>query len=343
MEAMYYEKLSDNTVKCHLCPHNCTIKEGNRGICNARKNIDGRLISLNYGKQTAYAYDPIEKKPLYHFYPGRDIFSIGSFGCNLHCDFCQNWGIAHGKALSMEIEDEDILLLGQSKNSIGIAYTYNEPTISYEYIYHISKLAKERGLKNVLITNGFINEEPLMGILPYIDAMNIDLKSINEDFYKRICKGKLDPVLKTIEIAVRHTHVEITTLIIEGENSSEEELESLTSWLGNINREIPFHISKYFPNYKMQLPPTSYNALIKAKDIAEKYLDYVYIGNIWGTDNNTYCPNCNTQLINRQGPGEILDLVNGKCKKCGEKINITPPCHPEGKPPCHPEAKPKDL
>ena len=322
MEAMYYEKGKDNTVKCHLCPHNCTIKEGKVGICKVRKNIEGKLISLNYGKQTSYAYDPIEKKPLYHFYPGRDIFSIGSFGCNLNCDFCQNWEIAHGTTLTMEIEDEDILLLGKSKNSIGIAYTYNEPTISYEYIYHISKLAKEKGLKNVLVTNGFINEEPLKEILPYIDAMNIDLKSMNEDFYKKICKGRLNPVLKTIEIAAKHTHVEITTLIIDGVNSSEEEIEALTNWIGNINREIPFHISKFFPHYKMQIPQTSYNTLIKAKDIAKKYLDYVYIGNVWGTDNNTYCPNCQSQLINRQGLGEIVDIKDGKCKVCGREINV---------------------
>ena len=322
MEAMYYEKGKDNTVKCHLCPHNCTIKEGKVGICKVRKNIEGKLISLNYGKQTSYAYDPIEKKPLYHFYPGRDIFSIGSFGCNLKCDFCQNWEIAHATTLTMEIEDEDILLLGKSKNSIGIAYTYNEPTISYEYIYHISKLAKEKGLKNVLVTNGFINEEPLKEILPYIDAMNIDLKSMNEDFYKKICKGRLNPVLKTIEIAAKHTHVEITTLIIDGVNSSEEEIEALTNWIGNINREIPFHISKFFPHYKMQIPQTSYNTLIKAKDIAKKYLDYVYIGNVWGTDNNTYCPNCQSQLINRQGLGEIVGIKDGKCKVCGREINV---------------------
>jgi len=322
MEAMYYEKGKDNTVKCHLCPHNCTIKEGKVGICKVRKNIEGKLISLNYGKQTSYAYDPIEKKPLYHFYPGRDIFSIGSFGCNLNCDFCQNWEIAHGTTLTMEIEDEDILLLGKSKNSIGIAYTYNEPTISYEYIYHISKLAKEKGLKNVLVTNGFINEEPLKEILPYIDAMNIDLKSMNEDFYKKICKGRLNPVLKTIEIAAKHTHVEITTLIIDGVNSSEEEIEALTNWIGNINREIPFHISKFFPHYKMQIPQTSYNTLIKAKDIAKKYLDYVYIGNVWGTDNNTYCPNCQSQLINRQGLGEIVGIKDEKCKVCGREINV---------------------
>lgn len=322
MEAMYYTKEKNNIVKCNLCPHNCTIKEGNRGICNVRENVHGTLISLNYGKHTCYAYDPIEKKPLYHFYPGREIFSIGSFGCNLDCDFCQNWEITHGKPLNIEIEDSDLLILAKSNDSLGVAYTYNEPTISYEYVYHISKLVKEIGLKNVLITNGFIEEEPLREILPYIDAMNIDLKSMNRDFYSKICKGRLDPVLRTIEIAKQYTHVEITTLIIEGVNSSEEEIEKLASWIGNIDRETPFHISKYFPNYKMHLPETSYETLIKTKNIAEKYLDYVYIGNIWGADNNTYCPNCNYQLVNRQGLVEIVGIKKSKCKNCGRDISI---------------------
>lgn len=322
MECMYYDKEKNNTVKCHLCPHNCTIKEGSIGICRVRKNIGGTLISLNYGKHTSYAYDPIEKKPLYHFYPGRDIFSIGSFGCNFGCDFCQNWEIAHEESLTMEMDDGDLLLLGQSKGSIGLAYTYNEPTISYEYIYHISKLAKKHGLKNVLITNGFISPEPLKEILPYIDAMNIDLKSMDYDFYREICKGRLEPVLNTIEIAKKHTHVEITTLIIEGENSKEEEMEALAQWIGNIDEATPLHISKYFPNYKMKLPETKYEVLVKAKEIAKKYLDYVYIGNVWGTDNNTYCPSCQHQIINRHGAAEIVGIKDGKCSKCGKTINI---------------------
>lgn len=322
MEAMYYTKEKNNTVRCYLCPHNCIIKEGSRGMCNVRENVKGQLMALNYGKHTSYAYDPVEKKPLYHFYPGRDIFSIGSFGCNLHCDFCQNWEIAHGESLTIEMEDKDLLLLAKSKGSIGIAYTYNEPTISYEYLYHICKLVKAIGLKNVLITNGFIEEEPLREILPFIDAMNIDLKAMNQDFYKKICKGNLEPVLGTIKIAKEYTHVEVTTLIIDGLNSREEEIEKLAAWLGNLDRGIPLHISKYFPNYKMDLPATSYETLIRTKEIAEKYLDYTYIGNIWGTDNNTYCPSCNSQLVNRQGTGEIVGLKKSKCKHCGEKINI---------------------
>lgn len=309
-------------VKCHLCPHNCTIQDGNIGICKARKNINGTLISLNYGKITSYAYDPIEKKPLYHFYPGSNILSIGSFGCNLACDFCQNWEIAHEDSLTMEIEDDDIILLGKSRGSIGIAYTYNEPSISYEYVYHMAKLAKREGLKNVLVTNGYINEEPLKQLLPHIDGMNIDLKSIEDDYYKRICKGSLKPVQRTIELASKSTHVEITTLIVEGENSSEDEIDKLAQWIGSIDKATPLHLSKYFPAYKMKLPETTYDTLVRAKEIAKKYLDYVYIGNVWGIDNNTYCPNCTNQLINRYDRGEVKGIKDNRCVKCGEKINI---------------------
>lgn len=322
MEARYYEKLKDRRVECHLCPHNCRLAEGQQGICRVRENREGRLISLNYGKQSSYAYDPIEKKPLYHFYPGREIFSIGSYGCNLHCDFCQNWQIAHGRAMTMEIEDQDILLLSQAKNSIGIAYTYNEPTVSYEYILHMAKLIRARGLKNVLVTNGYINEEPLRELLPYIDGMNIDLKAMDDRFYRRICKGSLDPVLRTIEIAAKHTHVEVTSLLIDGVNSSDKEIGELSKWLARISPDIPFHISRFFPAYKMEGSETSYETMIRAKEIAEEYLSYVYIGNVWGTDNNTYCPQCGFQLVNREGLGELVGIEKGKCKKCGEEIQL---------------------
>lgn len=322
MECMYYEKDIDNMVKCHLCPHNCIIKEGETGVCKVRKNIEGKLISLNYGKVTSYAYDSIEKKPLYHFYPGTNILSIGSFGCNLSCDFCQNWQIAHESSLTMEIEDEDILKMAKSRDSIGVAYTYNEPTIFYEYIYHMSKLIKTQGLKNILVTNGYINEEPLKKLLPFIDVMNIDLKSIEDDFYNRMCGGKLEPVQKTIELASKSTHIEITILIIEGENSSEEEIEKLSRWIASIDRTIPLHLSKYHPVYKMKIPETKNEVLIKAKEIAKKYLDHVYIGNVWGVDDNTYCPNCNNTLVYRYSNPEVIGIENGKCNKCGEKSNI---------------------
>ena len=174
----------------------------------------------------------------------------------------------------------------------------------------------------MLVTNGYIEEEPLKELLPYIDAMNIDLKSMKDDFYKRICKGKLEPVLRTIELAAKSTHVELTTLIIEGENSSEEEIEELAQWIASINKGIPLHLSKYFPAYKMALPATSYEVLMRAKEIASKHLDYVYIGNVWGIDNNTYCPNCSNELVNRYSRGEIRGIQDGKCSQCGYPLNI---------------------
>lgn len=220
------------------------------------------------------------------------------------------------------MEDDDIILLGKSLGSIGIAYTYNEPIVSYEHVYHVCKIAKDNGLKNVLVTNGYINSEPLRELLPYIDAMNIDLKSFDENFYKKICKGSLEPVKKTIEEAAKYTHVEITNLIIEGLNSTEKEIEELASWIASIDRSIPLHLTKYFPSYRMSLPETSYDALLRAKSIAKKYLDYVYIGNVMGIDNNTYCPNCFNELINRDIRGKVTGIKDNRCSRCGAKIGI---------------------
>lgn len=322
MEAMYYEKRDDKIVKCKLCPHGCVIRDGDMGVCRVRENSGGTLISLNYGKIASFAYDPIEKKPLYHFYPGSKILSIGTYGCNLKCDFCQNWEISQKKSMTMELEDEDILLMAKSRGSIGIAYTYNEPSISYEYVLHLCKLVKSRGLKNVLVTNGYINEEPLKELLPYVDAMNIDLKSIEDGFYRRICKGKLEPVMNTIKMAAKQVHVEITNLIIDGLNSSEDQIDRLAKWISEIDDNIPIHLTKYFPAYKMNLPPTSYDTLMRAKKTAEKHLKYVYVGNVMGIDRNTYCPSCSYEVVNRSITGQITGIKDGKCSNCGHAINM---------------------
>jgi pyruvate formate lyase activating enzyme len=322
MEAMYYEKRDDKIVKCKLCPHGCVIRDGDMGVCRVRKNIEGTLISLNYGKIASFAYDPIEKKPLYHFYPGSKILSIGTYGCNLKCDFCQNWEISQKKSMTVEMEDEDILLLAKSRGSIGVAYTYNEPSISYEYVLHLCKLVKSRGLKNVLVTNGYINEEPLKELLPYVDAMNIDLKSIEDGFYRRICKGKLEPVMNTIKMAAKQVHVEITNLIIDGLNSSEDQIDRLAKWISKIDDNIPLHLTKYFPAYRMNLPPTSYDTLMRAKKTAEKHLKYVYVGNVMGIDRNTYCPSCSYEVVNRSITGQITGIKDGKCSNCGHAINM---------------------
>jgi len=321
-EAKYYKKGKDKEVYCVLCPHYCKINDGKIGKCRVRKNVDGTLYTLNYGKITSYAYDPIEKKPLYHFYPGSNIFSVGSFGCNLACDFCQNWEIVYEQSLTIDMSDEEIISLAKAKDSIGIAFTYNEPSIWLEYVLNISKKIKEEGLKNILVTNGYINQEPLEELLPYIDAMNIDLKSINNFYYKHYCKGTIEPVLRTIELAARNTHVEITTMLIDNENSSLEEIDTLAKRIGEINRSIPLHFSRYYPAYKMKNPPTKIEVLIEARNIAKEYLDYVYIGNVWGIDNNTYCPKCHEKLVDRTLKREVLSIEDDKCKKCQYKINL---------------------
>ncbi|TFZ41405.1 AmmeMemoRadiSam system radical SAM enzyme [Soehngenia longivitae] len=320
-EAKFYENKGDYVI-CKLCPHNCKIKNGSTGICKVRKNIDGVLYSTNYEKITSIGLDPIEKKPLYHFYPGTKIFSIGSFGCNFRCDYCQNYEIVEGEALAIDLSIEKIIQLEEETNSIGMAFTYNEPTIFYEMVEDLAKEMRNRGKKNVLVTNGFINKEPLTHLLPLIDAMNIDLKAMSDDFYKKICKGKLDPVLETIKLSATKTHVEVTTLLIDEYNTSEEEIERLSYFLSNIDKDIVLHFSRYFPKHKMNNPATNLSTLTKAKEIAKKHLNYVYIGNVFGFDNSTYCPYCNSKLIDRNFKTQIVGIEKNRCSHCGQEIPI---------------------
>lgn len=274
-------------LQCFLCPHNCVINTEKLGVCRARKNIDGKLYSLNYGNITSIALDPIEKKPLYRFHPGKLILSVGSFGCNLKCSFCQNWTIAHDAPDTVEITPQQLVRKAEEyipQGNIGIAYTYNEPLIWYEFVYETSRLAKEKSRKdlvNVLVTNGFINIKPLEDLLPFIDAMNIDVKAFNNSFYKDICKGSLDNVRETVEIASNRCHVEVTTLVVPGFNDSIQEIEDMARWLASVSPEIPLHLSRFFPNYKMyDIPPTPIETLEHARDRAMKYLKYVYLGNV---------------------------------------------------------------
>jgi len=320
-EAKFYENKGEY-VFCVLCPHNCKIKNGSTGICKVRKNINGVLYSLNYEKITSVALDPIEKKPLFHFYPGTKIFSIGSFGCNFRCDYCQNYEIVYGENLAIDLSIEKIIQLEEESDSIGMAYTYNEPTIFYEMVEELAKEMKNRGKKNVLVTNGFINKEPLLNILPLIDAMNIDLKAMTDDFYKKICKGHLDPVLETIKLAASKTHVEVTTLLIDEYNTSEDEIEKLSYFLSNIDKNIVLHFSRYFPKHKMTKPATNLNTLIRAKEIAQRHINYVYIGNVFGFDNSTYCPNCHEKLIDRNFKLEIVGIEKNRCIHCGLEIPV---------------------
>lgn len=324
-EALYYKKKDDGII-CLLCPQSCYLKEGQRGLCRVRRVEEGKLYSLNYGKVGAMALDPIEKKPLYHFYPGSQIFSLGTAGCNLSCGFCQNWQLARGEgrdAKDLSPNELTHLLKKESslQNQLGVAYTYAEPSVWYEYILDCAPTVRKLGMKNVLITNGYINPEPLEEILPFIDAVNIDVKAFTEDFYKRNCSGSLEPVLKTVKRAVESCHVEITYLLIPGENDSERELNLFADWLGNLDRDIPLHFSRYFPNYKMEKPPTSPATLYAARSIAQKYLNYIYIGNMPGDDYaNSYCPCCSHLLVKRKAHSIEQNFEGDFCPDCGDEV-----------------------
>jgi len=272
-------------VKCEICPHHCVLEDGQTGICRARKNSGGEIICENYGRVTSIALDPIEKKPLRRFYPGSKILSVGSYGCNLRCPFCQNSDIAmaSGNKIETKFVPPEILIEKAleltTQGNIGIAYTYNEPLVGYEYVYDCSKLAKQNKLKNVIVTNGTICEKPLKELLPFIDAMNIDLKCFTERFYKMI-GGDLETVKQTIKLASNVCHVEITTLIVPGENDGEAEIVELSEWLASVNPEIPLHITRFFPRWKMtDKDATPVKTIYNLAHSARKHLQYVYEGN----------------------------------------------------------------
>jgi len=281
-EALYYKKLEDNKVQCQLCPKRCIIVPGKRGFCTVRKNVDGVLYSEIYGQTTSVALDPIEKKPLYRFHPGTFILSLGTRGCNFACPYCQNWHISQDPdAFTQPITTDEIIRQAKKAKSIGIAYTYNEPIIWYEFVLDTAQVAKNEGLKNVLVTNGYINPEPLRELMPFIDALNIDLKSMEDSFYRKYCSATLQPVLETIKTAAKSAHVELTNLVIPTLNDKEENFVKLRDWIfENLGAEAPLHFSRYFPCYKMRIPPTPLKALERAREIVVQKLKYVYLGNI---------------------------------------------------------------
>lgn len=323
--AKYWEALAGNRVRCLLCPQNCVIKEGGSGFCRARSNHGGKLYSENYGWATSVALDPIEKKPLYHFKPGKPILSLGSFGCNFRCLYCQNHSISQQKTAGRYFDPETILaLIAQFEDNVGVAFTYNEPLIWFEFIFDAAKLIKEKKPEAsvVLVTNGFINQAPLAELLPYIDALNIDLKSFNDDTYRSLCKGRLNPVLETIQTASKKCHVEVTTLVLTDTNDSPEEIGRIAEFLASVDKRIPLHLSRYYPNYLLKKPATSGDVLFKAHAAARKHLDYVYIGNHPEADTNTYCPNCGNLLIERKFYFTKNHLQEPACPRCGEKVPV---------------------
>lgn len=325
-EARYWKKLEeDNKVRCFICPHTCKISPDNTGLCNNEKNVGGVLYELHYGEISALGMDPIEKKPLYHFYPGRMILSVGTVGCNLGCDFCQNYHLVRAEVPTDKAEPKDIVNAARKKNSFAIAYTYNEPFISFEFVLDCCKMAREAGLKNVLVTNGFYNPKPFEELLPYVDAMNIDLKANKDDFYKNLCQGRLGPVKKTIERAIKSPClVEITTLLITGENDSDQELTELIDYVASLGKDIPLHFSAYRPMYKRDNPPTPRERLDKAYEIATGKLNWVYIGNvIMDKGRDSICPHCGAVLVSRSGYATRVENLEGQtCKKCGNNVRF---------------------
>jgi pyruvate formate lyase activating enzyme len=319
-----FQRREGDKIVCTLCPHMCRLSEGKRGICRGRMVVDDELIAVNYGLTPSLSVDPVEKKPLYHFHPGASILSLGPAGCNFRCEFCQNWEISQTDFPTRRVDPAMLLRYAREAGAIGISYTYTEPLIWFEFVYDCAKAFHEAGMKNAMVSNGYVNPEPLAELLPLIDAWNIDLKSIRPEFYKRLTGGSLEPVLKTIAAANGSALVELTNLVIPGENDSEEELRELVGWVADLDRTIPLHFSRYHPDYKCSRPPTPAATLELAYRLARERLDYVYVGNIFiaGTD-TTHCPNCGKAVIERSGFGmRSINLNGDRCAFCDSRCRI---------------------
>lgn len=337
MEALLYQKLDDNKVKCNLCNHRCIIKEGKRGKCKVRENRSGTLETLVYKRLIATHIDPVEKKPVYHLYPGSLSYSVATVGCNFKCRFCQNSDIAQElpKQVSVDVDGmvaggfftpEAIVMDAKKSNCKSIAYTYSEPTIYFEFAYNTAKLAKENNIKNVFVTNGYMTPEAIHMIAPYLDAANVDLKAFNDSFYEELCGGRLEHVKESITLLKSMgILVEITTLLIPGLNDDKEELKNLATFIAEcVGAETPWHISRFHPTYKLtDRPPTPLKTLDTAREIGlEAGLKYVYTGNVPGEGGeNTHCHNCGKLLIKRWGFTVVENHVsNNRCPSCDTEV-----------------------
>jgi pyruvate formate lyase activating enzyme len=332
LPARFWESLEDRKVQCHLCAHECKIDPEKRGLCHVRQNRDGELFSLNYGKIIAEHIDPIEKKPLFHFLPGTRSYSIATVGCNFMCLHCQNYDISqyprlHGGLIrGEEREPEAIVAYALASHSASISYTYTEPTIFMEYAQDVGKLAREQGLKNVFVSNGFMTEASATALAEFIDGDNVDLKSMRDDFYRKVCKARLQPVLDTIaRLKKLGVWLEVTTLVIPGQNDSPEELTEIAQFIKGVGPDIPWHVTAFHPTFKMMdRPATPAATLRRAREIGLKEgLRYVYTGNIPGEGGeSTYCYSCQEVLIERLGYSiRRYHLQDGKCPKCRTPID----------------------
>jgi pyruvate formate lyase activating enzyme len=321
------ERVTGNKLQCLLCPHLCKIGEGKTGICGVRKNTGKTIELLTYSVISGYSLDPVEKKPFYHFYPGFNIMSIGSYGCNMRCDFCQNFNISQKIPESIIADsspDEIVKNALSAKKNIGLAFTYNEPGIWFEFVMDTATMAKEKGLRTGMVTNGYINRGPLTELLKVIDAFNVDLKAFNETFYKNLAGASIEPVKNSLkQIAKSGRHLEITTLLIPGQNDNIAEMENQVKWIAaELGDEIPFHLSRYFPMYKRDDPITPHETLFSHFEIASRHLKYVYMGNTMSeTGQDTKCPDCKSVITKRSGYyTRHLTTCNGKCTVCGKEI-----------------------
>ena len=329
-EALLYKKLESKLVHCYLCAHQCRIADKKFGFCGVRQNMDGVLYTYVYASPCAMHVDPIEKKPLYHFFPGSTSFSIATIGCNFRCRFCQNWEISQssirdgGDLREEEFLPSEVVKEAQRYKCRSISYTYTEPTIFFEYALETAKLAKDKGLYNNFVTNGYMTDECLKMLKPYLDAANVDLKFFKDSSYKKICAGSLEPVLNSIRTMHKlGIWVEVTTLVVPGENDSEEELTGIAQFIASIDKNMPWHVSRFHPDYKFtDNEATSEATLKKAQEIGFKAgLNYVYVGNIYGWGNDTSCHNCKKLLVKRE-VFTVLEnnIKQGKCAFCNTVI-----------------------
>jgi len=328
-EALYWVGLGGNRVQCQLCPRRCILSPNQKGFCRGRKNIKGKLYTLNYAQPVAVHVDPIEKKPLAHVYPGTKSFSIATAGCNLRCKFCQNWEISQLDPESVKVKPvspEKIVALAKETNCKTIAFTYTEPIIFYEYMLDIAKIAKAEGVKCVMHSAGYVNEKPLREVAKYLTAANIDLKGFSDKYYASFCEGSLDTVLNTLKVLKEEgVWLEITNLLIPGANDSNEDITKLCRWVKkNLGTETPIHFARFFPLYKLtNLSPTPLETLLRAQEIAEKEgIKFIYIGNVpQQVGEDTACPKCGKTIIKRVGYNVLENLLKkGKCPFCGHKI-----------------------
>jgi pyruvate formate lyase activating enzyme len=332
VEAAWYTKLERGEVRCELCPRLCILRPGDRGYCKVRANIDGTLYSLVYGRIAALHVDPIEKKPLFHFLPGAKALSIATAGCDLACAFCQNWTISQAFPEDTPAETltpAEVVALAKREGCPVIAYTYNEPTVFFEFMRDCARLAHENGIRNVWVTAAYITPGPLRELARYLDAANVDIKGIRDDYYRKYCDGHVQPVLDAVRILQEAgVYVEITNLVLPGANDSEQDLRDLASWVReNMGPDAVLHFSRYFPMYKMEQPgPTPESTLLEARRIArEEGLNYVYIGNLPGEGyEDTVCPHCGRLLVRRSGYAVDWDtyaIIDGACRYCGAKVS----------------------